>query len=164
ATGRASEPTRGERGSRGPRERACWGVRGAKPSDLGRRLVGARMESGSFQFSSDIGKCTTGTIAEGNRVSANQSIHIERPETNTLHMKRANGVANRGALLQKRISRLSLLLRLHLVDQHLQMVVGSLSVIASRHIDASKSSSRFRSPVGARVFARPQRPNRRAPR
>ena len=31
ANERASEPTRAERGSRGPRERACRGVRGAKP-------------------------------------------------------------------------------------------------------------------------------------
>ena len=37
ANERASEPTRAERGSRGPRERACGGVRGAKP--LGNQLA-----------------------------------------------------------------------------------------------------------------------------
>ena len=31
ANERASEPTRAERGSRGPRDRVCRGVRGAKP-------------------------------------------------------------------------------------------------------------------------------------
>jgi len=92
------------------------------------------VEPGCFELCSDISKCLTRTIAERNGVLANHPIDVERPETNALHMERANRVAERVTLGKKRVARRTMLLCFYLSDQHLQTVVGSFSVIGCGHM------------------------------
>jgi hypothetical protein len=91
------------------------------------------MEPGGFEFGSHISKRLARTVTERNGVSANHPVDVERPETNRFHMKRANRLAQRVTLRQERRARRILLLCLYLSDQHLQTIVGSLSVIGSGH-------------------------------
>ena len=91
------------------------------------------MESRSFQFGSDICKCPTSVVAEDNGVSRNQSIDVKRPKSNALHMERTDRIAQRRAFFEKRVTRRTLLLCLHLGDEHLQVFLGGFSVISSGH-------------------------------
>jgi hypothetical protein len=92
------------------------------------------MESRSFQFGSDICKCPPSVVAEGNGVSRNQSIDVERPETNALHVKRTDRIAQRRAFFEKGVTPWTLLLCLHLGDEYLQVFLGGFSVISSHNL------------------------------
>jgi hypothetical protein len=92
------------------------------------------MESGGFQFGSHAGKGATTTVAQDHRPASNQSIDIERPKTDTFHVKRANGLAQCGTLGKARVACRTLWLCLHLGHQLLQVVLGGFSVIDRGHI------------------------------
>ena len=93
-----------------------------------------RMESRRLQLGSNVRKRAPGALTESNRASTNQPIDVECPEPNTFHVKRADGVAERGAFLEKRLAYCTLWLCLDLGHQRLQAILSSLSVIDSGHI------------------------------
>jgi hypothetical protein len=92
------------------------------------------MKAGCFQLSTHIAERAAGTLTEREGAAADQSIDVEHPESDRFHVKRSYGDAERFAFLEEGVAYRAGRLRLDVGHQRFQVIVGSLSVIDSRHV------------------------------